>query len=95
MADFNFNPLPDEEQSLLMEELNDILHNGAKLPQETSNTLIMAAVRETYRCVQQARNQSRKNSNAIKWLGAGFAIITIIMISQFGPDIEWLSFIFP
>jgi hypothetical protein len=95
MADFNFNPLPDEEQNLLMEELDDILHNGAKLPQETSNTLIMAAVRETYRCVQQARNQSRKNANAIKWIGAGLAIVAFIIVSQHGPELEWLSFLFP
>lgn len=95
MADINFNPLPDEEQSLLMEELNDILHNGGQLPQETSNTLIMAAVRETYRCVMQARNQSRKNANAIKWLFAGMGVIGVAIASLHPEAIDVIGSIFP
>lgn len=71
---FDFNPLPEQEHSLLLEAMKSILSSG-RIPQDVSNELIMVAILDMNGSVRRITNQSRRNAIALKWLGAGLLLI--------------------
>lgn len=70
----DFNPLPEQEHSLLLKAMKSILSSG-RIPQDVSNELIMVAILEMNGSVRRTTNQSRRNAHALKWLGAGIILI--------------------
>ena len=70
----DFNPLPEQEHSLLLKAMKTILSSG-RIPQGVSNELIMVAILEMNGSVRRTTNQSRRNAHALKWLGAGIILI--------------------
>jgi len=63
MKDF-LQSIPVQDESLddpQMETLQDLMDNGGKIPPEVGNSLVLAAVRKTYREVKRSGNVSRHN----------------------------------
>jgi len=78
----NVEPMPEVEETFLMEKLADILDNGGKIPSDTSNSLILAAVRESYRAAKRAVNQSRRNQGHLWVLSVSLAILIGIFLAS-------------
>ncbi len=81
----NFNPLPEQEQSLLLRAMKEILSSG-RIPQDVSNELIMVAILEMNGSVRRTTNQSRRNAIALRWLGAGLLLIVSFIAVLHGND---------
>jgi hypothetical protein len=91
-----FNPLPEREQSRLLETVKDIMHNGGRIPQDASNELIMAAILDLNGCLKANVSQSRKNAIGIRWVGAGLALLgaVIVVLHAGDPLVEQIVAIF-
>ena len=90
MPNIDFNPLPEQEQSLLLKAMKDILSSG-RIPQDVSNELIMVAILEMNGSLRRTRNQSRRNAFAIRVLSLGIFLMLVTMVATYNDQFGILA----
>jgi len=84
-------PLPESEQSELLNAVKDIMHNGGRIPQDVSNELIMAAILELNGCVVRNANQSRRNALGMRWITGGLLIVAAALVFTHSSELSFLT----
>jgi hypothetical protein len=87
----DFNPLPERDNNQLLTAVRDMMHNGGNIPQDVSNRLIMAAILELNTCIAANANLARKNAIGLRWLGAGFSLLAVIIVALHSESSEILG----
>lgn len=83
---FDFKPMPEEQEDLLMEKVGDIMENGGRMPQEVTNELLWAQNTRAFNLLMCTRGTVRMNQLVGRALGITVGLIIAFLGLTMGEE---------